>query len=58
MFSLFVVTVVAVFVTVWLIAAPIGRTDIAVQSTLIVGAITLVASVVVWFLYTRVLHQD
>jgi hypothetical protein len=57
-FSLFVVTVVAVFLTTWLIMAPIGMTGDAIRITVIVGAIALVASVAVWFIYTKVILKE
>jgi hypothetical protein len=53
MFSLVVVTIVAVFLTTWLIMAPIGMTGQSIQVTVIVGLIAIVASVFVWFVYTK-----
>lgn len=53
MFSLVVVTIVAVFLTTWLIMAPFGMTGKAVQVTVIVGLISIVASVLMWFVYTK-----
>jgi hypothetical protein len=55
MFSLVVVTVVAVFLTLWLITAPIGLTGIAVKTTVIVGLVAVVACVIEWFVYTRLI---
>jgi hypothetical protein len=55
MFSLVVVTIVAVFLTLWLITAPLGMTGIAVKTTAIVGLIAIVACVVEWFVYTKVI---
>lgn len=60
MFSLVIVTVVAVFVTLWLITAPLGSefTGMPVRVTLIVGAIAVVASVIVWFIYTKLILKE
>lgn len=60
MFSLVIVTVVAVFVTLWLITAPLGSefTGMPVRVTLIVGAIAVVASVIVWFTYTKLILKE
>jgi hypothetical protein len=53
MFSVVVVTIVAVFLTTWLIMAPVGMTGQAVQVTIIVGVIAIVTSLFVWFVYTK-----
>jgi hypothetical protein len=58
MFSLVVVTIVAVFLTTWLIMAPLGQTGAAIQVTLIVGAVAIVACIVVWFVYTKVILKE
>ncbi len=60
MFALVVVTFVAVYVTLYIITAPLGSefTGIALRTALIVGAIALVASVIGWFVYTRVLLKE
>ena len=58
MFSLVVVTVVALFLTLYLLLGPIGQTSIAIQATLIVGAITIVACVIVWFVYTKLILKE
>ena len=55
MFALVVVTIVALFLVLWLLLAPVGYQNIAIQTTLIVGAVAIVACVVVWFVYTKVL---
>lgn len=60
MVSLVIVTIVSVFVTLWLITAPLGVEFIGVafKTTAIVGAIAIVASVIVWFIYTKaILHE-
>jgi hypothetical protein len=55
MFALVIVAIVATFVTLWLVTAPLGPdfASIPVTVTLIVGLVTIVASVIVWFIYTR-----
>lgn len=58
MFSLVLVTVVALFVTTWLILAPFGQTGAAVRISLIVGAIAIVACVIVWFIYTKLILKE
>jgi uncharacterized membrane protein len=59
MFSLIVVTFIAVFLTVYLVTAPLtGGPGMAFQISLIVTAIALVASVVVWFVYTKAVLKE
>ncbi len=58
MFSLVIVTVVSLFLVLWLWLAPMGLTGIAVQTTLLVGAIAIVACVVVWFIYTKLILKE
>lgn len=58
MFALVLVTVVAVFLTTWLIMAPLGYTNIAIQTTLIIGVIAIIACVIVWFVYTKVILKE
>jgi hypothetical protein len=58
MFSLVIVTVVSLFLVLWLWLAPLGLTGIAVQTTLIVGAIAIVACVVIWFIYTKLILKE
>jgi hypothetical protein len=58
MFSLVLVTVVALFLVLWLWLAPLGLTEIAIKSTLIVGAIAIVACVIVWFVYTKLILKE
>ncbi len=58
MFSLVLVTVVALFVTTWLILAPFGQTGAAVRISLIVGAVAIVACVIVWFIYTKLILKE
>jgi hypothetical protein len=58
MFALVLVTVVSVFLTTYLLMAPIGEQGIAIQSTLIVGVIAIIACVIVWFVYTKVILKE
>jgi uncharacterized membrane-anchored protein len=55
MFSLIVVTFVAVLLTVWMFSRYIpGGLAVALQTALIVSAIGAVACIILWFVYTRV----
>jgi len=58
MFSLVVVTVVSLFLVLWLWLAPLGLTSIAIQTTLIIGVITIIACVIVWFVYTKLILKE
>ena len=56
MFSLVLVTVVALFLTIWLLS--FGQTGAAVQISLVVGTVAVVACVIVWFIYTRLILKE
>ena len=59
MFALVVVTFVSVFLTLWLITA--GGAIIpglALKTALIVTAIALVACVIMWFIYTKLILKQ
>jgi hypothetical protein len=60
MFALVLVTILSVFVTLWLITAPLGSefTNVPITVTLIVAAITIVACVIIWFVYTKVILKE
>lgn len=58
MFSLVVVTVVSLFLVLWLWLAPLGLTNIVIQTTLIIGIITIIACVIVWFIYTKLILKE
>ena len=58
MFSLIIVTLVALFLTTWFLLAPFDQTGAAIRITLIVGAVTIVACVIVWFVYTRLILKE
>ena len=58
MFALVLVTVVAVFLTTWLIMAPLGLTSQAITITLIFGAFAIIACVIVWFIYTKLILKE
>jgi len=59
MFSLVVVTFVAVFLTVYLLTAPLtGSPSIALYAALIITGVALVACVIVWFVYTKLILKE
>jgi hypothetical protein len=59
MFSLVVVTVVAVFMVVWLLTAPLtGGASVALQTALVIGIIATVACIIVWFIYTKAILKE
>jgi hypothetical protein len=58
MFALVLVTVVTLFLVLWFWLAPLGFTNIAIQTTLIVGIVAIVACVIVWFIYTKVILKE
>jgi len=58
MFSVVVVTIVALFLTLYLLLAPLDATGVAAKATLIVGGIAIVACVIIWFLYTKLVLKD
>ena len=58
MFALVLVTVVTLFLVLWLWLAPLGFTNIVIQTTLIVGVVAIVACVIVWFIYTKVILKE
>lgn len=59
MFSLVLVTVVAVFLTVWIVSRAIpGGVGMAIQTAVIVGIIAIIACVIVWFVYTKAILKE
>jgi uncharacterized membrane protein YdbT with pleckstrin-like domain len=60
MVALVLVTIISVFVSLWVITAPLGSdfTGVAVKTTLIVGVIAIVAAAVVWFIYTKAILKE
>jgi hypothetical protein len=60
MFALVLVTIVATFVTVWVVSAPAGSglQSSAFTVTAIVGAIVIVACVIVWFVYNKLILKE
>jgi len=58
MFALLVVTFVAVFLSMYLITAPLVGIGPALTTAVIVTGIGLVASVIVWFIYTKVILKE
>ncbi len=55
MFSVVVVTIVALFLTLYLMLAPLDATGVAIKATLIVAGIAIVACIIIWFLYTKLI---
>ncbi len=55
MFSVVVVTIVALFLTLYLMLAPLDATGVAINATLIVAGIAIVACIIIWFLYTKLI---
>ena len=59
MFSLVVVTFVTVFLSLFLITGPLtGSAGPAFQTALIISLIALVACVIVWFIYTKLILKE
>ena len=58
MFSLVVVTVVAVFLSLWLVMAPLNMVGVAIRTTVIIAVIAIIACVIVWFVYTKVFLKE
>lgn len=59
MFSLVVVSFVAVFLVVWLLTAPLtGTAGLAFQAALIVTVVAIIACVIVWFIYTKAILKE
>ena len=59
MFALVVVTFLSVFLTVYLLTGALtGGAGVALQSSLIVTVIAIVACVIVWFVYTKVILKE
>ena len=58
MFALVLVTVVTVFLVLWLLLTPFGYTNVAIQTTLIVAVVAVVACVIMWFVYTKVILKE
>jgi hypothetical protein len=58
MFALVLVTIVTLFLILYFWLAPVGLTNIAIQTTLIVGVVAIVACVIVWFIYTKLVLKE
>lgn len=58
MFALVLVTVVTVFLVLWLLLTPFGYTNVAIQTTLIVAVVAVVACVIMWFVYTKLILKE
>jgi hypothetical protein len=58
MFSLVVVTMVTMFLVLYLYLGPWGAQHLALRATLIVGAVAIVACIIVWFIYTKLILKE
>jgi hypothetical protein len=60
MFALVLVTVVTLFLTSYLWLAPWGPAgaSAAIRITVVVGAVAIVACVIVWFVYTKLILKE
>lgn len=59
MFALCLVTFVAVFLSVYLVTAPLtGSIGPALQTSVIVTVIAVIAAVIVWFVYTKAILKE
>lgn len=58
MFALVLVTIVTLFFLLWFWLAPVGFTNVAIQTTLIVAVVAVIACVIVWFVYTKVILKE
>ncbi len=59
MFSLVVVIFVTIFLVVYLLTGPLtGGPGIALQAALITTVIAIVACVIVWFIYTKLILKE
>lgn len=58
MFALVLTTTVALFLILWLTLAPLGVTGDVIRITLIYAAVAIIASVIIWFIYTRAILKE
>jgi hypothetical protein len=59
MFALVVVTFLSVFLALFLVTGPLtGGAGVALRVALIVAAITLVACVIVWYIYVKLILKE
>jgi hypothetical protein len=59
MFSLVAVTFVLVFLVVYLLTGPLtGGPGLALQAALIVSAVAIVACIIAWFVYTKLILKE
>lgn len=58
--TLVLVTIIAVFVSTWVIVAPLGAefAGLPIRLTVIIGIIALIAAVIVWFVYTKAILKE
>ncbi|HFD40246.1 MAG TPA: hypothetical protein ENJ31_10445 [Anaerolineae bacterium] len=58
MFALLVVTFVSVFLSTYLLTGRVVWIDLALKMAVIITGIDLVASVIVWFIYTKAILKE
>ncbi len=58
MFSLVIVTMLTLFLVLYLWLAPLGAQDIAIKAALVVGGVAIVACVIIWFIYTKLILKE
>lgn len=58
MFAMVIVVAVTLFLILWYWLAPVGFTNVAIQTTLIITAVTIVACVIIWFVYTKAILKE
>lgn len=58
MFAMVLVPTVALFLLLWLWLAPLGFTNVAIQTTLIVAAVAIITCVIIWFVYTKAILKE
>jgi hypothetical protein len=58
MFTVVVVFVVLVFMLTWLFLAPLGLTSQAITITLVFAVVAVIACVIIWFIYTKLIAKE
>jgi hypothetical protein len=58
MFAFIIAILVAVFMSLYLALAPLDAVGVAIRTTLIVGVIAVIAAVVLYFVYTKVVLKE
>lgn len=58
MFAIVLIPTVALFLLLWLWLAPVGFTNVAIRTTLIVAAVAIITCVIIWFVYTKAILKE